>query len=116
MECNIDFLKEHLTKTFFFMAEMGTENTHHQGYLMYLQLINLPTRRVDALRIICPDWSKIVERTTSTATVPWREANFLGGETTGGTCMIMYVMYVFLDMFKIVKIVQTTILLWKFGM
>lgn len=38
-------------------------------YLMYLQLINLPTRRVDALRILCPDWSRIGERATSTASV-----------------------------------------------
>ena len=28
-------------------------------------------RQVDALRILCPDWSKISERTTSTASVPW---------------------------------------------
>ena len=32
--------------------------------------INLQ-RQVDALRILCPDWSKISERTTSTASVPW---------------------------------------------
>lgn len=38
-------------------------------YLMYLQLINLPTRRVDSLRIFCPDWSKIGERVSSPASV-----------------------------------------------
>lgn len=39
------------------------------GYLMYLQLINLTTRRVDALRLVCPDWSKLSDRATAAARV-----------------------------------------------
>ena len=39
---------------------------------MYLQLINLSTRRVDSLRLLCPDWAKLRERATGFASAARR--------------------------------------------
>ncbi|CAJ1380775.1 unnamed protein product [Effrenium voratum] len=38
-------------------------------YLLYLQLINLPTRKVESLRFLCPDWGRIHDRASTASSV-----------------------------------------------